>query len=435
MICPVCKHEIPDASIICPLCNTQFAFSAPNSIQSSNSEVYEVVENKNVTEEPFSPSERVIPSEVSHGPEEEINPDTMKYFVDEGNNTNEEYMHINGQPVGMSDEVYNPSAVVNASPLRPEVPNNGMDIQNNNVSGENNSNNQVNNTVLVNEPLQTRPPVDNMITADGAMKTAPSENASINNQFNPQMNMQNTNQLSEPTNVAMTNTVGVVNDEFKQDKEKQRQRENLFFIVVIIFGVAILLLIAVVMMVNPKKSTASKTTNRVNTTREIPSAAETKNIGNRSSFNYPMYVGNTTIASFFDQGMKNYTDVDVTGLRFFTGVEAQELANTYSKEQLREGFTWYGFEYKVQLNDLTYLNGKKVNPALNAKFYKYNGCDFIIYNEHNYLINVVTASETNQITNGESATVKVIYQVPATEGEYSICLGYLGNSLGCFTKN
>ena len=432
MICPVCKHEIPDASIICPLCNTQFAFSAPNSIQSSNSEVYEVVENKNVPEETFSPSEGVIPSEVSHGPEEEINPDSMKYFVAENNNGNEEYMHINGQPVGISDEVYNPSAVVNANPLRPEAPNNNLNDQNNNLGMGNNTNNQVSNAALVNEPLQTRPPVNNMITADGVMQTSPSESVPINNQ----VNTQNMNQQSEPANVAMVNTVGEVNDEYTQDKEKQRQRENLFFIVVIIFGVAILLLIAVVMMINPKKSTSTKTsTTRFTTTQEVPSVAETKNIGGRSSFNYPMYVGNTTVASFFDQGTKNYTDVDVTGLRFFAGVEAQELANTYAKEQLREGFMWFGFEYKVQLNDLTYLNGKKVNPALNAKFYKFNGCDFIVYNEHNYLINVVTASENSQITNGESAVVKVIYQLPTTENEYSICLGYLGNSIGCFTKN
>ncbi|MDE5630114.1 MAG: hypothetical protein K2I70_00790, partial [Bacilli bacterium] len=209
----------------------------------------------------------------------------------------------------------------------------------------------------------------------------------------------------------------------------------IFFIVVIIFGVAVLLLIAVMMMINPKKSTTTKTTKRVMTTQEIPSLAETKNIGNRSSFNYPMYVGNTTVASFFDQSTKGYTDVDVTGLRFFTGVEAQELANSYGNEQLKEGFTWFGFEYKVQLNDLDYLNGRKVNPALNAKFYKYNGCDFIVFNEHNYLINVITATNEQQITNGQSAVVKVIYQLPASEGEYSICLGYLGNSIGCFTKN
>ncbi len=141
------------------------------------------------------------------------------------------------------------------------------------------------------------------------------------------------------------------------------------------------------------------------------------------------------MATFFDQGTNTYTDVDVTGLRFITGVEAQELANAYGKEQLREGFTWYGFEYKVQFNDLTYLNGKKVNPALNAKFYKFNGCDFITFEEHNYLINVFTASSNQQITNGESTVVKVVYQLPESEGDYSICLGYLGNSLGCFTKN
>lgn len=441
MICPVCKHEIPDSSIICPLCNTQFAFSAPNSIQSSNTEVYEVVENKNLQEETFSPSDRVVPTEVTHGPEEEINPDAMTYYVAENKNENEEYMHINGQPVGVSDETYNPSAVFNSSPIKTEIPNdsgtNNVNLSGQNIgsvpNGGNNVNNMVSNVTLVNEPLQTRPPEQNMITADGVLKTPPMEVNSLTN--NSGVSNINTSASDGPNNINIVNTVGEVTQEFKENKEKQRQRENLFFIVVIIFGVAILLLIAIVMMVNPKKSSSSATTTRVNTTREIPSLAETKNVGGRSSFNYPMYINNTTVASYFDQATKQYTDVDVTGIRFFSGVEAQELATHYAKEQLHEGFTWFGFEYKVQLNDLTYLKGNKINPALNAKFYKYNGCDFITYNEHNYLITVTTAAQGLSITNGESAVIKVIYQVPADENDYSICLGYLDNSIGCFTKN
>lgn len=437
MICPVCKHEIPDSSIICPLCNTQFAFSAPNSIQSSNTEVYEVLDSQAPKEETFSPNDRVVPTEVTHGPEEEINPDAMTYYVAENKNENEEFMHINGQPVGLSDETYNPSAVFNANPIKPEIPNdplvnnvnNNGQVVNNNVGS---ASNVVSNVTLVNEPLQTRPPEQNMITADGVLKTPPMESSPLTNNA-PSSAGGNIN--DGPNNVNIVNTVGEVNQEFRENKEKQRQRENLFFIVVIIFGVAILLLIAVVMMVNPKKSNSSPTTSRVNTTQEIPPLAETKNVGGRSSFNYPIYINNTTVASYFDQTTKQYTDVDVTGIRFFTGVEAQELATHYSKEQLHEGFTWFGFEYKVQLNDLNYLNGKKINPALNAKFYKYNGCDFITYNEHNYLITVTTATQGLSIKNGESAVIKVIYQIPADEKDYSICLGYLDNSIGCFTKN
>lgn len=433
MICPVCKHEIPDTSIICPLCNTQFAFSAPSSIQSSNTEVYEVVEN-NTPEETFSPNERVMPTEVSHDVEEEINPDAMTYFVAE-DNKNEEYMHINGQPVSMSDETYNPSMVFNPSPIKTEVPNNvpNNPVNNQSVMQNNNVNNSVvTNTTLVNEPLQTRPPEQNMITADGVVKTPPSEATPISsNNINNQVN----NNEMGPTNVNMVNTVGIVNNEYEINKEKQRQKENIFFMAVIVIGFIVLIVIAVVMLVNPKKSTSSATTSRVNTTYEIPALAETKNVGSRSSFNYPMFVGNTTVASYFDQTTKQYTDVDVTGLRFFSGVEASELAANYAKEELKEGFTWYGFEYKVQLNDLTYLNGTKINPILNAKFYKYNGCDFITYNEHNYLITVTSATSNLSITNGESAQVKVIYQLPESESDYSICLGYLDNAIGCFTKN
>lgn len=44
MICASCNREISDLAIICPICNTQFAFSAPGQFETSNPNLYEIVE-------------------------------------------------------------------------------------------------------------------------------------------------------------------------------------------------------------------------------------------------------------------------------------------------------------------------------------------------------------------------------------------------------
>lgn len=379
MICPVCKQEIPNTSLSCPLCNTRFSCNSPSSIQESNIEAKGPIESNQV-------------------------------FTD-------------GK---LGENTYNSSAGISVSPLRDEVSNNAS--INNSV---NNSNSDIGNkTTLINESLPNGLTPDNIIRTSVGAQQLPVEMAP----FVSNQTVADTQNI-ESVSVDIANTVGSVNGEFRKTKEKQKEKENIFFILVIIFGLAVLLVIAFSMMSDSRKTTQTPTTSRVDYTHKVTPLAETKNVGKRSSFDYPMAIGNTTLASYYDRVTKQYTDVDVTGIRFITGDEALALANSYSKEQLYEGFMWFGFEYRVQLNDLTYLNGRKINPTLNAKFYKWTGCDFINYNEHNYVINISTSSPDVAITNGESATLRVIYQVPEEEGEYSICLGYLDNTFGCFAKN
>ena len=81
MKCPNCNSEIIDSAIICPVCNTQFAFSAPSTFNPNQTNVYEEVDT--LAEEVNVPSPATLPTEVDHGDEEEINPSDFGYAVKE----------------------------------------------------------------------------------------------------------------------------------------------------------------------------------------------------------------------------------------------------------------------------------------------------------------------------------------------------------------
>ena len=169
------------------------------------------------------------------------------------------------------------------------------------------------------------------------------------------------------------------------------------------------------------------------TTTVVP-GEPTENIGIRSNFNYPSKAGNTTIASLYDIEKGKYTDVDITGVKYYTGEDANTLAATYAVEPLNPGFEWIGFEYKVKLNDLNYLGDRMISPVLTAKIYKWNGCEFAHHNGKNYILNVVSIYNGGNIKNKQSANVKVLYQMPIGMNDYSLCFGNIDETLGCFSK-
>ena len=220
------------------------------------------------------------------------------------------------------------------------------------------------------------------------------------------------------------------NDLNESVKEK---KDNLFFIMVIIIGLVILASIILLMFINPLKKNKGEVTTTKTTTTEVSVASNNK--GYKSTYNYPLEVGKVTLASIYDDTTKKYTDVDVTGIRFIKGTEALELANLYSKEILNSGFEWNAFEYKVNFNDLSYLNENKISPVLNAEIYKWNGSNFITYNGVNYFLNITTIYLGDYIKNNEEATIKILYQLPINEQEYSICFGEIDKTFGCFANS
>lgn len=234
------------------------------------------------------------------------------------------------------------------------------------------------------------------------------------------------------TNSDDTNVRQEVQESLKPRKKVIRKKTDYFFIAVILIGVVILVSLIIFLFLKNDNGGNDETT--TTTTTKIAEGPFTKNKGYRSTFNYPLNLGQTTIASVYDETTNTYTNVDVLGIRFIEGDEAYNLGMAYAIEPLTPGFEWIGFEYQVTFNDLEYLSDRALSPVLNAKIYKWNGCDFINYNGQNYILNVVSIYEGNDIKNSESATVKVLYQLPIGQTEYSVCFGDYNKTMGCFSK-
>lgn len=462
MKCPNCSRDIADTTIICPYCNTQFAFSAPGSVQNKSQELYEEIE-ENVSVP--SPNQTSLPTEPIYNNEEEINPEDMRYYVDEQVN-NEETMHIYGKPIEINDNVpIDPMNMGKINPIRPEAPNNtiGNNQTNINTTFEpstpvitsapiNNNNNLLNSTV--NQPPinntvvnQVQIPVNNQaqtvtnnsnVNRSSTLRTAAVSTSNlippsspVSNRVESYMNeqVQPSNGNNPQTVRTLDSTIGVANI---QDRTKQKKKDEMFFMAVIIIGCFVLTALIFVMIYKNSEKTSEGADNKVTkTTTKLIS----NNTGIRSTFNYPLYTGNTALASYYDKENKKYTEVDVLGSRFINGTEANELANIYAKEPLNEGFEWVGFEYKITFNDLEYLKDQAISPIIESKIYRWNGCDFFNYNSKNYMINITSIYEGDNIKNKESATVKVLFQVPAGEKQYSICFGNIDKTIGCFAND
>lgn len=198
---------------------------------------------------------------------------------------------------------------------------------------------------------------------------------------------------------------------------------NLFFITVIVVG-SIVFFMLCLQLINKNKN---KHEEMITTTKSI-FKKPSKNVGIYKSFYNPAHVGETVIATFYDENNNKYTDVDITGISYLTDEEVKEHADS----TLKEGFSWYGFEYKIKFNDLNYLN-ESINPVIKTAIYNEIGYNLLTFNGHNYVPEVKTIYDNHLIKNGESASIKIIYQYPTTK-DHEICFGYDDKKLSCFSK-
>ena len=86
----------------------------------------------------------------------------------------------------------------------------------------------------------------------------------------------------------------------------------------------------------------------------------------------------------------------------------------------------------MDLNDLNYLN-ESINPVIKTAIYNEIGYNLLTFNGHNYVPEVKTIYDNHLIKNGESASIKIIYQYPTTK-DHEICFGYDDKKLSCFSK-
>lgn len=168
-------------------------------------------------------------------------------------------------------------------------------------------------------------------------------------------------------------------------------------------------------------------------TTSTPLKEMTFNKGVFSGKENPLKFGNMTIASIYDPDANVTKMVDVMITRYLTDNEVTDILSRHNSP-LKEGFTFVGIEYNVYFHDLAYLGNKSLNPVLQAsilenKFFN----DYFLVDGHYYKNEIFSEYNGPNIKNEETATIKMVYQVPIGQNYY-ICFGSDVTNLGCFSN-
>lgn len=247
-----------------------------------------------------------------------------------------------------------------------------------------------------------------------------------------------TNTVTVPTNVAPS----VSNDEYikvpTEDADNnniEEEKEHVNFLLIIIVVISLILLGIFVLLyldvIKPKKdNNISVTTSTTSENKGI----NNKNQGVSLSMGETAEIGSIVIASYYDEVNKKKTNVDITANRYIVGSELDELVLNYGQNHdLYNGFTWYGIEYTIKFNNLDYLKDP-IKPLISTYVLNDELNRFVIIGgEKMVKPDVVTISDNTLINNGESSTIRVIYQSPPDQ-KTIICFGEYKSSMGCFNR-
>lgn len=228
-----------------------------------------------------------------------------------------------------------------------------------------------------------------------------------------------------------TNDVNVnqvnVNPVPKEEKVKKNYLKY-FIIMFILIVILIFLLVMIKLKLTPDKVVDNKPVEDVET--EVVEKEMTLNKGVFSGKENPVNFGELTIASIEDDE-NNLKLVDVSITRYLSDEEVNEIVSSKNLT-LNPGFVFAGVEYNVYFHDFAYLGNRSISPVLNASILDsqfFN--DFFLVDGHYYKSEAVSSYLGSNIKNEESATIKLVYQVPANQ-KYTICFGAKNANLGCF---
>lgn len=222
-----------------------------------------------------------------------------------------------------------------------------------------------------------------------------------------------------------------VSNDIKIESISKKNYTKYFIVMGIMVIVLAILGVLIGLKMNPEKKNNTKTTAPITTDAILKEM--TLNTGIFSGKENPLPFGSMTIASIYDESTKTTKLVDVMITRYLNENEVLEIAQN-NNQTLKEGFVFVGVEYNVYFHDLSYLGNRTISPVLEASILEsklFN--DFFLVNGHYYKSDVISVYNGPNIKNEESATVKLVYQVPIGQNYY-ICLGSDASSLGCFSN-
>ena len=426
MKCPNCNAEINEGSIICPVCNTQFAFTANDNfinlpdddlvIKSNGVEEYvdphandnsPVIQEKGVLNLKSNPQpKKVIKKVVKVNTQQPVEEEAVEISPSVNIDMNDEL--VEEKPVDMETTVVNVGGFTNtiidttsAAPQEQAAP-----IQ------------------------QTAPPEANPgIVAPVTYNTAGLQTISA-------VDVQN-------------NTIGQVTvTEAKEEKPKKKMSETMMLAMVMGLIVILLCFIVYILLQNNKNkenqpiTTTQMTTFKcegdacitttTTTTEATTTTTRQPNKGLKSTIDMPLPIGRVALSSIFDDSTNKEYAVDVTLDKIYSPSEAQTYMANYNNTTYEEGLSVGVLQYTLTATEID--DGIELNPITTVEFYPVSVSNKFSFNGRSFNIGFVGTSD-QKLTNKNSVTVTGYYNYPSDQPIGVICIGSYDGQKGCFKAN
>ena len=242
MRCPNCNSQIIDSAIICPVCNTQFAFNGPSTFNPQDTNIYEKVDAlEEVEVTPDSVTN--LPTEISHLAEEELDPGKVSYVA--ASETKEEFMHINGQPISVDNSPYNPMETFSNVPLKQETPRVSVipSVSNANIKSGAYVEQSVHSGVNETSSVEVSESNINGSAINNEVLTFSDKIDDVSNDLNSKVSLSGSN-----SNSALITPNAVPSGNYLKEMESLRKKSDIFFKSVIVGGVFIIGIILIIML-------------------------------------------------------------------------------------------------------------------------------------------------------------------------------------------
>jgi len=426
MKCPNCNAEIKEGSIICPVCNTQFAFTgSDNYINLPDDDL--IIKSTDVEEyvDPYEGKEKPI----------NVTPGSLNLKTNKApKKVIKRVVKVTSKQPEEEAVVISPSVNFDKNDEASVKEDNNLETTVVNVGGFTNT--IVDATSAIKEEPQ--PSTPSVVTSNMPPVDAPT-NSSI---FAPTTQQAPGVQLVQ--NVDMnTNTIGVVSNNAEPDDGKPKKKISETMMISFIMGLILILLCLIIFILlqnskNPNNvpTTTTMTTfnceendcNTTTTTTTVVTTTKPVNLGVKTSLDEPGTFGFKSLCTLSDSN-NNEVLVDITLDKLLNEQEASEFMKNYDNKTYREGMAVGVLQYTITGNELE--DGQSVKPITSVAFYNELREKKFSLNGGDYYIGFFGISN-EQLTNKNSVTVTGYFNYPINQLPTYICIGNIDGTQACY---
>ena len=431
MKCPNCNAEIKEGSIICPICNAQFAFTGSDNFINlpddefviKSSEVEEYVDPHENEDKPINTTPGTLNLKTNKQPPKKVIKRVVK---------------VTTQPVEEEAVEIKPEANFDPNDEASIKEEQNLETTVVNVGGFTNTIVDATSAMKPEEPAQTQQSVT-------TSNMPPVQTPVDNGVFAPTTNEATGVQMIQNVDLN-TNTIGQVSQtEEVEEEKKPKKKMNETMMIAFIMGLIVILLcfIVYILLQNNKNQNNVVTTTTMTTfnceendcstttttTTETTTTVKLTNQGVKSSLLEPLPIGSKSLCSLFDTTASKEAVVDLTLDKILNEQESAAYMESINNKGYREGLAVGVLQYSLTGYELE--DGVTIKPLTSVTFYNDNKEKKFSFNNGDYFIGFI-GTATEDLTNKNTSVVTGYYNYPADQPPAYVCIGGNDGVSACF---